>query len=58
MHQDVLRLARLIDEENERLERKRYDALMDRARYKTRDIFRYLDGNTKTDEIPREAIVD
>ncbi len=58
MHQDVLRLAKLIDEENERLERKRYDALMDRAQYKTRDIFRYLDNNTKTDAIPREAIVD
>lgn len=56
MNQELEELVRRIDAENEKLEQQRYASIIDKAQYKTKEAFRYLDMNTHTDSLPKELI--
>lgn len=49
-------IAEEIERYNEKLEKDRYDAMLDKANYKCREAFNYLKNNSKTDEIPEEVL--
>jgi hypothetical protein len=59
MNNDVIAMARMIEEENERLEAKKQADLLDKAGYKTKQALKYLDSSLKTtDRIPQELIAE
>ena len=49
-------LAEEIERYNAELDRKEQAAMLDKAAYKTKEAFRYLQNNSKTDDIPQEVI--
>ena len=48
--------AREVELHNERLEKRRYNEMIDKANYKAREVFNYLKNNSKTDDVPMEVI--
>jgi len=50
------KIAREIEEYNERLVAKAEADMMDKANYKMKEAFNYLKNNSKTDSIPKEVI--
>lgn len=56
MNLEAEKLAREIEEYNERLVQKNKEEVVDKANYKMREAFNYLKNNSKTDSIPREVI--
>lgn len=52
------KIAREIEEHNERLVAKAEAEMLDKANYKMREAFNYLKNNSRTDTIPREVIYE
>lgn len=50
------KLAREVEEHNDRLDEQRKSAILDKAGYKTKQALKYLDQTSKTDQIPKELI--
>lgn len=48
--------AREVELHNERLEKSRYKEMLDKANYKTKEVFNYLKNNSKTDAVPMEVV--
>ena len=49
-------IAAEIERYNEKLEKDRYEAMLDKANYQCREAFNDLKNNSKTDEIPKEVL--
>lgn len=50
------KLAREVEEHNERLDEQRKNTILDKAGYKMKQALKYLDQTSKTDQIPKELI--